>query len=168
MNIVALEIGGHALEPADRHRLRGAAVALLDASATARRFARAVAGAPEDPGEDVALAIQEIGFGVAALRDEADVLGDVGVGRAGPLAIHDLVEVVGLADVRGLHAPPLDAGAAASMITGYRSNNGLGGESAVTYLPASDSRVYSETATPNEGRKTGSGIAGWRRRLSAR
>lgn len=30
-------------------------------------------------------------------------------------------------------------------------NNGLGGEIAVTYLPASDSRVYSESATPNVG-----------------
>ena len=85
---VAAMIGGDALQPADRDRLP------VDASAPARRLARPVAGAPEDAREDVRLAVEHVGVGVAPLRDQPDVFGDVGVRRARPLAVDDLVVVV--------------------------------------------------------------------------
>src|SRR5690606_25059729 len=101
---VTLEIRGHALEPADRHRLGLAGVVLLHPPAPARRFTGAVAGAPEDAGKDVALPVHHVGVGVTAGRDQADVLGDRRVRRAGPLAVDDLVEDVGVADVGRLQA----------------------------------------------------------------
>ncbi len=85
---VVLEIGGDAFEPADRDRL------LLDPAAPAGRLARPVAGAPENAREDVRFPIDHVGVGVAARRDQTDVFGNRRVRRAGPLTIHDLVEVV--------------------------------------------------------------------------
>ncbi len=94
---VALVVGGDALQPADGHRLA------VDAGAPAGRLARPVAGAPEDAGEHVRLAVEHVGVVEAALGDEADVLGDVGVGRTAPLAVHYLVVVGRVGDVRSLH-----------------------------------------------------------------
>src|SRR6185503_20772850 len=65
---LALVVGGDALEAADGDRL------LLDTAAAACRLAGAVAHATEDAGENVALPVQHIGRGIAALSDEADVL----------------------------------------------------------------------------------------------
>ncbi len=89
------QVGRDALEAADRDGL------LVDARAPARGLARPVARAPEDAGEHVRLAVEHVRVGVPPLRDEADVLRDVGVRRAGPLAVDDLVEVLRLADVGG-------------------------------------------------------------------
>src|SRR5262249_49728625 len=94
---VAAEVGRDPLEPADRDRLS------VDASAPAGRLARAIAGAAEDAGEDVGLSVEEIGLGVLALGDEADVLRHIGVRRACPLAIDDLVEARRILDVGGVH-----------------------------------------------------------------
>ena len=71
--------------------------------AAASGLAGAVAGAPEDAREDVRLAVEHVRVGVAPLRDQPDVLGHVGVGRAGPLAVDDLVEVARIFDVGRLH-----------------------------------------------------------------
>ena len=89
----------HALQPADRHRLA------VDALAPAGRLARPVAGAAEDAGEHVRLAVHHVGVGEPPLRDQPDVFRNVGVGRAGPLAVDDAVEVVGIANVGGAHRP---------------------------------------------------------------
>ena len=62
---VVLVVGGDALQPADRDRL------LLDPAAAAGRLAGPVAGAPEDPREDVGLPVDHIGVGVAARRRSA-------------------------------------------------------------------------------------------------
>ena len=67
------------------------------ASAAAGRLAGTVAGAPENAGENVRFAIEHVGVGVSALRDQADVFGDVGVGGTSPLAIHDFMVVVRIA-----------------------------------------------------------------------
>ena len=101
---VFLVVGGDAFQPADRHRLglRLLVAALLHAAAAARGLAGAVAGAAEDAREDVGLPVDEVGVAVAACRDQADVLGDRRVGRTRPLAIDDLVEVIGLSDIRRL------------------------------------------------------------------
>jgi hypothetical protein len=66
---VALVVGGHALQPADGHRL------LLGAHPAAGRLAGPVAGAPEDAREDVGVPVEHVRFGVALLGDQADVLG---------------------------------------------------------------------------------------------
>ena len=96
---VVLEVGRHALEAADRYRLRLLAVAFLDAPAPAGGLTGAIAGAAEDAGEDVRSPVDHVGVAVAALRDQPDVFGNGGMGRAGPLAIDDFVKVVGVADV---------------------------------------------------------------------
>src|SRR5690606_30011766 len=103
---VALVVGGHALEAADRDRLGLRAVVLLDPPAPAGRLAGAVAGAAEDPREDVAVPVDHVGVGVAAGGDQADVLGDRRVRRAGPLAIDDPVEGVRIADIGWLQSAP--------------------------------------------------------------
>ena len=61
------QVGRDALQPADRHRL------VLDPAAPAGRLAGPVADAPEDAREDVGLAVQHVGVGVTALRDQPDV-----------------------------------------------------------------------------------------------
>src|SRR5262245_59499408 len=81
-------IGGDALEPADRDRL------FFDPPAPAGGLARTIANAPEDAGEHVRFSVQQISVGETLLSDEPDVFGDVGVGRAGPLAIYDLVVIL--------------------------------------------------------------------------
>jgi hypothetical protein len=75
---------------ADRDRL------LLDAAAPARGLAGAIARPPQDAREDVRLAVEHVRVGVPTLSDESDVFGHVGVRRACPLAVDDLVEVVGV------------------------------------------------------------------------
>ena len=97
----SLEVGGDALQAADRDRFGLFSLCLLDASAAAGRLARPVAGAAEDPGEDVGFPVDQVSVAVAACRDQSDVLGDGGVGGASPLAIDDLVKVVGIADDGG-------------------------------------------------------------------
>ena len=94
---VVFVIGGDALQAADRHRL------VLDAHAPARRLARAVAGAAEDSRKHVRFPIDHVGVGITPLRDQPNVFGDRGVGRTGPLAIDDLVEVVRRSNVGSFH-----------------------------------------------------------------
>ena len=90
---VFLEVGGDALEAADGDRL------VLDATAPAGGFARAIARAPENARKDVGLPIDHVGVAVAAGCDQSDVFRDGRVGRAGPLAIDDLVEIVSRRDL---------------------------------------------------------------------
>ena len=94
---VVAQIGRDALQAADRDRL------VVDARAAAGRLARSVAGTAQDAGEHVGLPVEHVRVGVPSLRDQPDVLGNVGVRRAGPLAIDDLVEVARIIDVCRLH-----------------------------------------------------------------
>ena len=94
---VALVVGGDALQAADRHRL------LLDPAAPAGRLAGAVAGPPEDAGEDVRLPIDHERVGVAAIGDQPDVFRHRRMRRACPLAVDDLVKIVRITDVGRLH-----------------------------------------------------------------
>src|SRR3954466_15961817 len=106
MNVVVAKICGDALQPADRHRLA------IDAPGAAGGLARPVTGAAEYPGKDVRLPVEQIRFRVPALRDEPDVLRHVRMRRARPLAVDDLVVILGIADVAGhaLAAPRLGGG----------------------------------------------------------
>ena len=90
---VALVVGGDALQPADRDGLR------LDPAAAAGRLAGPVAGAPQNPGEDVGFPVDRPGLAESAGGDQADVFRHRRVRRAGPLAIDNLVEVVWITDV---------------------------------------------------------------------
>ena len=96
-DIVAM-VRGDALQAADGDRL------FFDAPAPAGRLAGPVADAPEDAGEDVGMAVHHVGVGEAPLRDQPDVFGNVRVRWAGPLAIHDLVKVVGMRGIGRLHS----------------------------------------------------------------
>ncbi|MGY4292467.1 hypothetical protein ACVWXN_000562 [Bradyrhizobium sp. i1.4.4] len=101
---VVLEVGGDALEAADRHRR------FLDASATARRLAWTIAGASQNSGKHVRFPIDHVGVAVAALCDQSDVFGNRGVCRTGPLAIDHFVKVVGGRDVGRFHSYPVRTG----------------------------------------------------------
>ena len=59
------------------------------------------------PGKDVRLAVEQVRVGEAALRDQPDVFGNVGVRRTGPLAVDDPVVVVRVPDVGWLHVVAL-------------------------------------------------------------
>ena len=107
---VVLEVGGDALQAADRHRLGLGGLGFLDPAAPASGLTGPVARASEDSRKDVRFPIDEVGVGVAAGRDQADVLRNRGVGRASPLAIDHFVKVVRIADIGGsqisLSTPP--------------------------------------------------------------
>ena len=90
---VALVVGRDALQPADRDRL------LLDPAAAAGRLARAVAGAAENAGKDVRFPVDRPGLAEAAVGDQPDVFRHRRVRRAGPLAIDNLMKIVGITDV---------------------------------------------------------------------
>jgi hypothetical protein len=94
---IILEVGGDALEPADRDRF------FLDTAAPARRLARAVAGATEHAREYIRFPVDHVGVAVPAGGDQTDVFGHRRVRRAGPLTIHDLVEVVRDRNVGRVH-----------------------------------------------------------------
>ena len=95
---VVLEIGGDALQAADRDRL------FLDAAAPAGRLARAVAGASENSRKHVRAPIDHVGVAVAAFGDQSDVFRNGRVGRAGPLAVDNFVKVVRRRNVCWFHS----------------------------------------------------------------
>ena len=94
---LALEIGGDALEPADRDRL------FLDAPAPAGRLAGPVAHAAEDAREHVGFAIEQVGVGKTPLRDQPDVFWNIGMRRTGPLAIDDPMVMIGIRGICRIH-----------------------------------------------------------------
>src|SRR5262249_20446339 len=71
----------------------------FDPAAAASRLARPIAGPPENAGEDVRLPIDVPRLAKPAGGDQPDVLGNRGVRRARPLAIDNLMEIVGISDV---------------------------------------------------------------------
>jgi hypothetical protein len=99
---IILVVGSDPLEAADGNRL-GLLGDFFDAATAAGRFARTVAGAAQHAGKHVGMPVDHIGVGITPRRYHADIFGNRGVGGAGPLAVHDFVEVVGIGDVRGLH-----------------------------------------------------------------
>ena len=94
---LATVVGSHALEPADGHRL------FVHAPPPAGRLARPVAGAAENAREHVRLPVEEVRVREPALRDHPDVFRHVGVRRARPLAVDDLVVVVGVFHLCTVH-----------------------------------------------------------------
>src|SRR4051812_30704522 len=105
MNVVA-QVGGDALQSADRDRLA------IDASAATCPLAGPVAGPTENPRKDIRFPVEQMRFGVPPLRDEPDVLRHVRVRRTRPLAVDDSMVVLRIADVSGhaLAAPRCKSG----------------------------------------------------------
>ena len=97
MTDFTLEVGGDSLQAANGD---GRAI---QAAAAAGGLARTVAGTAQDAGEHVGFPVDHVGISVLALRDQTYVLRNISVGRTGPLAVHDLVEVIGVPDIAGLH-----------------------------------------------------------------
>src|SRR5882757_6254177 len=95
---VVLEVGGDALQPADRNRC------FLDASAAARRLAGTVAGSPQDSGEHVRLPIDHVGVAITPLSNQPDVLGNGCVCGTGPLAIDYFMKVIRRRDISRFHS----------------------------------------------------------------
>ena len=90
----------------------------FDATTTTGRLARAVAGATQHAGKHVGFPVDHVRIAVASMRDQPDVFGNRGMRRARPLAVNNLVEIVGCADVCWLQnlsskgagiSPPSDA-----------------------------------------------------------
>src|SRR5262249_36224038 len=59
----------------------------------------------KDAREDVGRPVDHIGVGIAAVGDQPDVFRDGRMGRTGPLAIDDLMKVVGSPRTRTLQQP---------------------------------------------------------------
>ena len=110
---VLLQIGSDALQAADRDRFRfcvntgraglAGAIVFLHASASAGGFAGTITGAPKNSWKDVRLPVDHIGIAVAPGGNHANVLWNGGVGRARPLTIYYLVEVVRLTYISRFH-----------------------------------------------------------------
>src|SRR5260221_1447918 len=99
---VAPVVGGDALQAADPDGFGFLSVIFPDAPSPAGGLAGAVAGAAEDSRENVGVPVDHVGVVVTPCSDQADVFGDWSMGRAGPLAIYDLVKVVGCTDISRL------------------------------------------------------------------
>ena len=65
--------------------------------------------------------VHHVRLGEAALGDQPDVFGDIGVGRTGPLAIDYFVEIIGRTNVGGFHPTPLAAALSWSNGPGFRT-----------------------------------------------
>ena len=95
-DVVAV-IGGDALQAADCDRLG------LDAPAAARRLARTVADAAENAGKNVRFTVDQVGLRELTLRYQPNVFGDVGMGRAGPLAVDYAMIVIRISSIGRFH-----------------------------------------------------------------
>src|SRR4029453_18633504 len=86
---VVLEVGGDALQAADRNRC------FLDATAAARRLAWTIAGASQNSGKHVRFPVDHIGVAITPLGNQTNVFRNWRVSGAGPLAIDPFLKVVG-------------------------------------------------------------------------
>ena len=91
-----------ALQPADGHGL------VFDPPAPAGGLARPVADSPKDAREHVGRPIHHVGVGELALGDQPDVFRNIGVCRAGPLAVDHFVEIIRLAGIGRFHVSSID------------------------------------------------------------
>ena len=107
---VVLVVGRDPLEAADRHRLglgvAGPVLAVLDPATAARGLARPIARPAQNAGKDVGLPVDHVGVVETPRCDQTNVFRYRRVGRAGPLAIDDFMEVIGRSDIRRFQYNP--------------------------------------------------------------
>ncbi len=102
-DVVALLVGGDALQAADRDRFRlDPVLALFHPTAAASGLTGPVAGAAENAGKDVGLPVDHVGVAVTTRGDQPYVFGNRCMGGTRPLAIDNLVKVIGCRDIRRL------------------------------------------------------------------
>ncbi len=85
------------LEATDCHR------ALIGSATPTCRLTGAITYTAQYTGKDIAFAIQDISVGEFTLGNFANVLGHISMRRASPLAIHNLVVVIRVICIGGLH-----------------------------------------------------------------
>ena len=90
-------ISGDTLEPADSYR------GFIGAGTPAGRLTGAVTNAAQYTGENITFPILYISVGKFTLGDLANVLWYIRVRRTGPLAIHNLMEVIRVTCISGFH-----------------------------------------------------------------
>src|SRR5437764_14083662 len=95
---VVLEIGGDALQPADRDG------GFLDAAAAAGRLAWPVAGAAENSRKHIGFPVDHVSVAIAAFSDQPDVFRHGRMRGAGPLAVDHLVKVIGRRNISRFHS----------------------------------------------------------------
>src|SRR5262249_38459282 len=97
----------------------------------------------------VRLPIDHVGVAVAARRDQSDIFGNRRVSRAGPLTIHDLVEIVWRRNVGGFHlllcttpSAPHYCADRAGLVSGPRFGNGAPNPARILVDPPSKFHRY--------------------------
>ena len=83
---------------------------VFDPTAATSRFAGTVAHTTQNSGKDIRLAIEHIGVGKPTLGDQANIVGNVRVGRARPLTVNDFMKVVWLRGICWLHSQGCQVG----------------------------------------------------------
>src|SRR6267142_5278400 len=95
---VVLEVGGDALQAADRNR------SFLDAATAARGLAWTIAGAPQNSGKHIRFPVDHVGVAITPLGNQTDVFGNRCVCGAGPLAVDHFVKVVWRRNISRFHS----------------------------------------------------------------
>ncbi len=96
---VSAVICGDSFQPANGHRL------FIHPHTAASRLTGSVANPTEDGRKNVAFPVDHIGIAEAALGNQPDVFGDIGVCGTGPLAVHHLMEIFRIRSVGAFHFP---------------------------------------------------------------
>src|SRR5216683_32770 len=95
---VILEVGGYALQPADRDR------SVFDAAAAARGLARTIAGPSQNSRKYIRFPVDHVSVAIAAFSDQPDVFWNWRVRGTGPLAVDNFVKVVGCRNISRFHS----------------------------------------------------------------
>ena len=96
-DVIITVVSCNTLEPANGYR------GFVGAPTPAGRFAGPIADTTQYAGENIAFPVLDISVGKVTLGNLADVLRYVRMRRASPLAIHNLVEIIRVISIRGLH-----------------------------------------------------------------
>ena len=77
---------------------------VFDTPATASRLAGTIADTPQNRGKNVGFPVEHVGVGKLALCDHSNIVRNVSVCRAGPLAVDNSMEIFGLGGIGWLHS----------------------------------------------------------------
>ena len=90
-------VGGDALQAADRDGF------FFYTCTATRGLARAIAYAPENAGENIGLAVDEVRVRELTLSDQSNVFGYIRVSGASPLTIDDAMKVIRISGIGRFH-----------------------------------------------------------------